>query len=66
MKVLYPNLRAEMARKGMTQTDLGRILNISTVAVHMRLSGQIQWRIEEIGKVLDFFGKDFDYLFKDE
>ena len=46
------NLKAEMARVGMTGADAQRLLNMSRSSWHRRLTGQIKWRKFEILKLV--------------
>lgn len=49
-----PAIRAEMARAGVTQTDLAVALGITQPAVSSRLKGRIDWRLRELNTVADF------------
>lgn len=61
--VLYPNLEAEIARKGESYTTLGKILGLSPSAVSKRMDGQTRWNADEIAKVCKHFDMTFEELF---
>lgn len=60
----YPNLLAEIARKGETYESLATLLNISVSAVARRMNGSVEWSKSEIDTLCDHFSKDYDYLFR--
>lgn len=62
--VKYPNLTAEMARRGETCITLAELLNISVSAAYRRMKGLVEWSKSEIDTLCDHFGKDYDYLFR--
>lgn len=69
-KVLYPNLVAEMARRGLTITKLAKLLNMSRVNLYNKLYGITNFTlkditaIQEILKAADSNGDyTLDYLF---
>lgn len=65
MKVIkYPNLVAEMARRGESQTTISKLLGKSIPSVSKRFSGVMKWNIDEIDKVCEHYGKSYEELFK--
>lgn len=62
-KIVYPNLVSEMARNGVTQTMIAKILGVSYPTVSRKLSGQNDWTIEEVDIICEYFSKDYYYLF---
>ena len=44
---MYRNLRAEMARNGMSQKDVSQILNISEGSFHNKLNGKTEFTLRE-------------------
>lgn len=65
MKIVkYPELAAEMARRGDTQGTIAKLLNINNTSVSQRFSGELKWRIDEIEKICEYYGKTYDELFK--
>ncbi len=63
-KTKYPELRAEMVRHGDTQTTLANLINITVTSICRRFSGMIDWKISEIEKICEHYGKSYDELFK--
>lgn len=63
-KVLFPNLRAEMTRKGETIGDIGKLVGLSYSTIKRRFSSKSDWTISEIETICDYFGKDYYELFK--
>lgn len=60
----YPNLAAEMARRGETQKDLARLLVISEPSISMKMQGKRGFKMEEINAILDHYEKPFEELFR--
>ena len=62
----YANLKAELARKGLTVKDLPDILGISKSACCKRLSGESDWKLREVKKLQKYLDVDLtiDELFK--
>lgn len=50
------NVRAEMARRNKTQTDVADLLGISQNGVSRRLRGETAWRVHELRALADDFG----------
>lgn len=63
-KIKYPELVAEMAKNGHTQSTIGNLLGITYASVSRRISGDIEWSISEIDKLCNFYNKDYYQLFK--
>lgn len=61
---LYPNLLFEMNRRGDTQEDLSRLLNITPLSIYNKLTGKREWKISEIEKLCKRYNKSFLELFK--
>ena len=62
--VKYPNLLAEMARRGDNQGTLARLLLLTQAGVSRRLSGITDWKVREIETLCEYYDKDYYYLFK--
>ena len=58
----YGNLRAEMARKGLSVADTAKYLGVSRQSFHLRLSGNVKFTLDEAQKLAALFGVDVDYL----
>ena len=63
-KVLYPELTAEIAKRGDTLKSIGKLLDINYSSVSRKLAGQTCWTITEIDKLCEYFNKDYYELFK--
>ena len=61
-KIKYPNIAAEMGRCRFTQRELAKRLGISNSCLHYRLYGKVEWKLEEMIKLSNIFGKDINYL----
>lgn len=64
MKQTYPNLRAEMKKRGDTQETLANLLFMDKSNISRRFTGITQWGIGEIDTLCEYYGKDYYYLFK--
>lgn len=60
----FANLRAEMLKNGHTQKDLRELLGISHTAMSKKLCGQTEFTKSEIDKLLNFYNKSYEELFK--
>lgn len=49
-------IRIGLARKNATQSALADHLQLSQPAIHRRMTGKVDWRIEELGQVAAFLG----------
>jgi plasmid maintenance system antidote protein VapI len=63
--VIYKNLAAEMARKGITKKDLAKSLNMRYPTVVDKTNGKSRLYLDEAVKIRDMFFPEFDleYLF---
>lgn len=64
--IIFPNLRAEKARRGDTLETLGALLGLSPPSVARRLSGQIAWSIDEIDTLCNYYNMPYENLFARE
>lgn len=48
---LNSTIRAELARRRMTQGQLASLLGLSAQSVNMRLAGTLHWRVSELQAV---------------
>ncbi len=62
-KIKFSGLLAEMARKGDTYSTLSNLLNISESSISRRFSGDIEWTINEIEIINNYYKKDYYELF---
>lgn len=69
-RTIYPNLRAEAARRGLTVRDLAAVLDINPQAMRRRLLGRKNGGSDltawEGHLLCDYFGMSFEELFKVE
>lgn len=63
-QIKFPNLVAEMARKGNNQLTLAKLLLNTQAGISRRLSGKTNWQVWEIEKLCEYYDKDYYYLFK--
>lgn len=64
---MYPNLSAELARKGLKQKDIVAVLNTRPATVSNKLNGKSPLLIDEAFKIKNQLFPDLslDYLFKE-
>ena len=62
---MYPNLNAEMARKGFTVKTLADELGISDTSLANKLNGKKDFWFSEVMHLKRVFGCPIDYLFSD-
>lgn len=60
--VIGANVRAEMARRGISQTALASRLKVSQSAVSKRLRGETPFDVNELAKVARALGVSMDSL----
>lgn len=62
-KRVSANLRAEVARRRITQVELARVLKMSQPAVSRRLLGHTALNVDELTTISTFLGVDPAVLF---
>lgn len=50
------NVRAELARRGLSQVDIATTLGVSQAAVSRRLSGSVPLDVNEVAAIADLLG----------
>ena len=67
MEIAYPNLRAEIARRGIKKTAMARCIGVTDRAFYNKLSGISTFTWPEACKIRDQFFPDMekDVLFAD-
>ena len=62
---MFPNLKAEMARKNVTISDLARAIHRTDRSVRGKVSGKGDFSWSEINAIRDqfFHGQSIEYLF---
>lgn len=61
--VKFPNLVAEIARRGETQKSIAKLLGVSEPTIGFKLKGKTDWTIGEVEQLCKYFGKDYYQLF---
>ena len=60
----YPNVKAEMARSGLTAYELAERVGVSPTTMSLWLNGKAEPSIRNAIKVAEVLGRDVEYLFK--
>ena len=60
---IYPELEAEIAKRGLTYEQFGKEVGLSVMAVSNRLNGKVEFKVEEAKRIIEFLDKDFKDLF---
>lgn len=63
--ILYPGITGEMAKRGETQTDIGKLLGLHQTQICKRLQGKKEWTIGEIEILCEHYNKNYYELFKE-
>lgn len=66
MREIFTNLKVEMVKLDIKQKHLAKLLNISVQAMNYKMTGKVEFRLEEMKIIRDhyFKGLTLDYLFK--
>ncbi|OLU40432.1 helix-turn-helix domain-containing protein [Ileibacterium valens] len=59
---MYPNINAELARRGMTQGDLAVFLGVGRKTVNKWLTGKSSIPVEVLCQLKKSWGTSIDYL----
>lgn len=62
-EILFPNIEIELILNNEKYKDLGTVLGTSTMSIHRRMRGEVDWDLGEIKKLCAHFKKDAHYLF---
>lgn len=62
--IKYPNLLAEMAKNKDTQKTLAQIINLSQGSISRKLAGEVEWKLEEVNLICEYYKKTYEELFK--
>lgn len=62
--ILFPEIIKEMKKRGETQDDLARLLQLDRSIISKKLSGVVQWSIGDIEVMTLHYNKDFWELFR--
>ena len=66
---MYKNLKAELARAGINDTQAAEMLEISRTTLCSRMTGKSSWKLSEMEKIQEELAKkniecSLDYLFE--
>lgn len=61
---LFPNLRAEQARRGLTNEEVGKRLGISRVSYEAKMKTG-KFKVSEAKTLCELYKRDFNYLFEE-
>ncbi len=64
MEKKYPKLLEEMKKRKEKQRHLAILLGITQATVSRKLSGKVEFGIDEIDRICEHYGKDYYTLFK--
>lgn len=66
MSVVFPNLAAEIAKRGIKKTSIAERIGVSTRTLYSKLKGETSFSWEEVCAIKDCFFPDMDQetLFK--
>lgn len=60
----YPNVKAEMARSGLTAYELAEKVGVTPTTMSLWLNDKAEPTIRNAIKVAEVLGRDVEYLFK--
>ena len=55
---MYPNIKAEMARRNITMTDLAEHLGITLGTLSLKMQGKSGWLYKEALRIKQYLGVD--------
>ena len=56
-------IKEAMAGAGHSQTDLANLLGITRMSIFRKLSGESEWKVSELEKLAEIYGKPKSYFF---
>ena len=59
----FPKLQGKLAEKGITDEKFGAVLGLSPSATSRRMTGDVEFDLVEIKKILEFLECKFDEVF---
>jgi hypothetical protein len=61
---VYPNLRAEIRRKGLSESDFAtEVVGISSSLFSLKITGRNSFKQREIERIIDYFNMAYEYIF---
>ncbi len=62
VKVAFPNIKAEMGRRGETNGSMAKVLGMSVVSYGYKLQGKREFTLAEVHNLAEHFETSIDYL----
>ena len=62
-KPTYPNLEAELGRYGLSYKKFGELIGLNKQTIVSRMTGNSEFKLPEIRRILKLFNKTFEELF---
>lgn len=62
-KPIYPNLEAELKRKGINRGEYAKLIGISAGGASKKLNGDVEFSIGEMKRTKELLDETMDYLF---
>lgn len=63
-KNLYGNIRGAMAKKGLTQEEMAKMLDMSFVNFNRKINGARNWTLRDVTKLMAVLDLTFDEVSK--
>ncbi len=64
MNIVYPNLKRQLSKVGVSLSELSDILEIELVQLEKKMSGLTSWSLIDVVKICVFLNNpDVDFLF---
>lgn len=63
-KCVFPNLRAEIGRRNMTQRDLAKALGVTDRTISYKMIGKREFTHREMSVISKLLEKSMDFLFQ--
>lgn len=61
---LFPNLKAAIATKGTTQTELAKKIGICSKSISLKMRGKVDFTLKDMSVIAKELNQSMDYLFK--
>lgn len=65
-KSIFPEITKQMAKRKEKQKDIAELLELDTSQISRKLTGYIDWSIEEARILCKHYNKKFEKLFRKE
>ena len=65
MTPIFPNLKAALAAKGITQIDLAKRIGLCSKSLSLKMNGKVDFTLTDMQRIIkELGGGSMDYLFK--